>query len=952
MSRLLKLLVGVVLTGVFLIVVVPFLINWNNYKPEIQQAVLDKTGRQLTIEGDINIRLLPTPQASIEKVHLSNLAGAKSKDFISVEEVQVQLALLPLLSKQVKVTALTIEQPSIWLETMADGRASWQLKPQEKIETTVQTEKTTDTAAVSTPAVDLSLDAVQVNDATIIYQDYKSAKPMQFSDLSAFIQAPSLQGPFNLKGEVKANDLPVEWQLEVAELKSGAPIALTLNSKIASGINVAFDGVIKQDQQPSLRGKLDFNLADYANLKAIAKSINIPEGLTGGLVITSEVFANKSGVAFDPMTVKTMGFNLPSKVQYKFAGSPQLYANVQGFPGSTEFEIFANSVGGESTFDGKIGLASQSIAEALAFVGQKLPAPLSGVKKVVMNADLKVAGPSIAAKDLLVYLDNTKVTGGFSLDRVAGQSDLTLRSNSINLDTLSSGRPAQAASTGSNSAGAVSQVEGAQKTNAIALPAFLKNGQHAFDVKVDRLQKDGNIWKDVVAKGALTNGELVLKTASVSNEEGLRAEASGTVKDLAVSPNANLEFVAHHPTSGGVTAKGKMQGWTEQLTLDTTVKAPSADLNGVVKGDINLAGKQKTVDALIQLKALDLDLLQKLKGNKQGGAVSSSSSVATSGAVSSAGGKASNKPFLPADMAGEVVVEIEKLVSKQISLQDVKATAKLADQTLRIDDLFAQADDGQITGQVVVNGKTAVPDYQVALNTKQVDLAKALWKSKLPITGVLDSQFNFNGKGLDKDAILRSLSGAGDYSLNNMRLANLNIEEVYNLTKQLSDGGGVNIQDVRTKALSGTTLIDHVKGHLSIQNGILDLGSPEWVKANLTLKPTGKVNLVDQTMNVPITVSHQKYPGVNPVFIYSGNISNYNVSVDLNSSFKNLLQQKTDKLIDKGLNKLFDKKKTQEPAPTTEEGEASDSPAATEQQQDPKQDAKDALKGLFKRAIQ
>ena len=48
--------------------VLPNVMNWDSYKPEISEHVKALTGRSLAIDGDIDIDILPTPKLRISDV--------------------------------------------------------------------------------------------------------------------------------------------------------------------------------------------------------------------------------------------------------------------------------------------------------------------------------------------------------------------------------------------------------------------------------------------------------------------------------------------------------------------------------------------------------------------------------------------------------------------------------------------------------------------------------------------------------------------------------------------------------------------------------------------------------------------------------------------------------------------------------------------------------------------
>src|SRR5882672_1691109 len=73
----------------------------NAYKPQIVKLVKDKTGRTLTIDGDIKLKIFPKIGAGVGRATLSERDSGKES--VGVDGVQVYLALFPLLSKQVVV---------------------------------------------------------------------------------------------------------------------------------------------------------------------------------------------------------------------------------------------------------------------------------------------------------------------------------------------------------------------------------------------------------------------------------------------------------------------------------------------------------------------------------------------------------------------------------------------------------------------------------------------------------------------------------------------------------------------------------------------------------------------------------------------------------------------------------------------------------------------------------
>src|SRR3970282_2454105 len=86
---------------VLIVAVLPYIaatFDPNQYKPQMVQAVKERTQRTLKLEGDIGLSFWPSIGAKIGKASLSERAS--DREFAAVEEVRVALKLIPLLSRR------------------------------------------------------------------------------------------------------------------------------------------------------------------------------------------------------------------------------------------------------------------------------------------------------------------------------------------------------------------------------------------------------------------------------------------------------------------------------------------------------------------------------------------------------------------------------------------------------------------------------------------------------------------------------------------------------------------------------------------------------------------------------------------------------------------------------------------------------------------------------------
>ena len=119
-------LVGLIVIAVGAVFVIASSIDPNQYKPQIVEAAKKATGRDLILKGDIKLSLGLSPSFGISEVSFSNAAWGSRPEMVKVGRFDVQVALLPLLSKQVEVKRLVLLDTDILLETDRAGKGNWE----------------------------------------------------------------------------------------------------------------------------------------------------------------------------------------------------------------------------------------------------------------------------------------------------------------------------------------------------------------------------------------------------------------------------------------------------------------------------------------------------------------------------------------------------------------------------------------------------------------------------------------------------------------------------------------------------------------------------------------------------------------------------------------------------------------------------------------------------------
>ena len=111
----LLLAVMVVLAGGLIVAVKS--VNLDSVKELLATEVKSATGRTLTIGGPLGIRLGLIPHIVADNVTLSNPPGFGRADLARIKHIEMEIALLPLLKREILINRLIISGPDILIET-------------------------------------------------------------------------------------------------------------------------------------------------------------------------------------------------------------------------------------------------------------------------------------------------------------------------------------------------------------------------------------------------------------------------------------------------------------------------------------------------------------------------------------------------------------------------------------------------------------------------------------------------------------------------------------------------------------------------------------------------------------------------------------------------------------------------------------------------------------------
>ncbi len=135
LPRSLKWIAGIVLAPLVLAAVFIVIFGWNWLRGPIERTMTEKTGRVLTINGDLTLHFgWPLPRVGAADVTFANPPWASEKQMVAADAVEITFNLPQLLRRNIVLTEVRLERAVVFLEQGTEGRKNWLLDLDQKDE--------------------------------------------------------------------------------------------------------------------------------------------------------------------------------------------------------------------------------------------------------------------------------------------------------------------------------------------------------------------------------------------------------------------------------------------------------------------------------------------------------------------------------------------------------------------------------------------------------------------------------------------------------------------------------------------------------------------------------------------------------------------------------------------------------------------------------------------------
>jgi len=693
--RVLAYLLGaLVLIIVAAVIVIPMVVDPNDFKPQIADAVESATGRKLTMEGDLGLSVFPWLGLEVGPTALSNAPGFSERPFAQVQTVEVRVKLMPLLRKELQMDTVVLQGLNLSLETDAAGNTNWADLAGDGAEPEAKPEQPAAEEPGKLALAGLAIGGVEISDAALLWDDRKTGAQYRVEQV-------------NLKtGAIAPGEaVPVRLQLHLAA------------------------------KEPEIAGPVEFNgtLALSADNQVVQ-------------IDGAQLATDLSGAGLPGGALKSkLGFNTRVDLAAQTLDVPQLALAALGLTiegGLTGKEI----LGDAAAFGGDLRIKEFVPRELLEALGQ--PVPEVSDPKVLSRADgqlqLAATKDSLAVPKLQFRLDDSTLNGDLKVSNFAKPAiRFALHLDDIDVDRYLPPQSEQPTPVPPTTAAAA----GAQMIPVETLRGLNVNGK----LTIDRLKAAQLRSTDIVIQLAAKDGLVRVHPASAKMYQGqYQGDVSLDVrgKQPKISLNEKLAGVQVGPLLQDMLGEARLSGTTQasaQLTAlgqtpDEFKKTLNGNLafaftDGAVQG-FNLASMIRKAQA--QLKGQPLP--PESEPNQTDFSELTGTATVTNGVIRNQD-LAAKSPLLRVEGKGSVDLPQETL--------DYLVTAKV------VGSLEGQGGKGleDVRGVAIpvqVAGTFAKPSYKIRLDEALREVAEDKVKEKVQekVEKKLEKQFGDSLKGL------------------------------------------------------------------------------------------------------------------------------------------------------------------------------------------------------------
>jgi uncharacterized protein involved in outer membrane biogenesis len=214
-------------------------IDPESYRGEIEAQAETATGRKLTLAGPMDLKISLTPAITMEDVSFANAAWGSRENMVTLKRLEVEIAVIPLLSGDIQIKRLVLVEPDILLEVNEQGDANW------TFDTATAKEVAEKPTAEEKPAAEGGqgggklpvINAALIENAQLVYRDAGSGQETRLALVEMRMTNEGLGTPLDMSLEGRYQEVPFEFSGTI-----GSFVSLSADNPYPIDVSGSFAG--------------------------------------------------------------------------------------------------------------------------------------------------------------------------------------------------------------------------------------------------------------------------------------------------------------------------------------------------------------------------------------------------------------------------------------------------------------------------------------------------------------------------------------------------------------------------------------------------------------------------------------------------------------------------------------------------------------------------------------
>lgn len=286
----------------------PHFVDWNSYRGVIEEEASRYFGRRVRVGGEVNLRVLPVPYVSFDKLSIADTATASGGTIIRTENFKMWLSVPPLLQGILEAHHIELRRPVIDLVIDDKGGGNWQ-------------NLTINAQTMSYLPGGFSLEALDMIDGQVVLRNATGGELTRAEAVNGTLSASAIEGPYKFSGSFKWQEETRSLRLATARPNANGDVRVKASMSIPgvrrSNRSVVLDGLVSSvSGKTAFSGNVTAKMSGSGSPKQVAQD-PAPAKTKPAVMSTFDL---KSQLVVDTGSLKLTAINLALETD----GPPQL----------------------------------------------------------------------------------------------------------------------------------------------------------------------------------------------------------------------------------------------------------------------------------------------------------------------------------------------------------------------------------------------------------------------------------------------------------------------------------------------------------------------------------------------------------------------------------------------------------------------------------------------------